>query len=81
MRETHEKTRLRRITECGMLLCAALSFVYGILPMLTRSVEILDTMSVHIEENNIDPTRYYYTDVEQVVEAERYLHLALEDGR
>jgi hypothetical protein len=30
-------------------------------------------MSDSLEKNGIDPSRYYYTDVEQVKEAELYL--------
>ena len=35
-------------------------------------------MSVYLDNNGIDPTRYYYTDVEQVKEGEEYLRFALE---
>jgi hypothetical protein len=38
---------------------------------------ILHRMSQHLTENGIDPTRYYYTDVEQVKESENYLRQAL----
>lgn len=56
----------------------ALLFVYGFLPLLTSSFDILSTMSEYLDENGIDPTRYYYTDVEQVAEAEHYLQSVLE---
>lgn len=56
----------------------ALAFVYLFLPMLTNSFGILHRMSVYLDNNGIDPTRYYYTDVEQVKEAENYLRIALE---
>ena len=47
------------------------------LPFLTRSVDILDAMARHLDETGIDPSRYYYTDVEQVAESERYLREVL----
>ena len=56
----------------------ALLFVYGFLPLLTDSFDILSTMSDYLEENGIDPSRYFYTDVEQVSEAEEYLQSVLE---
>jgi hypothetical protein len=34
-------------------------------------------MSDLLDTSGIDPTRYYYTDVEQVWEAERYIESAL----
>lgn len=61
-----------------LVLGAALVFVYVFLPYLTNSVGILKRMSVYLDENGIDPTRYYYTDVEQVEEAEQYLQSVLE---
>jgi hypothetical protein len=36
-------------------------------------------MSQYLDENGIDPTRYYYTDVAQVKEAEEYLDSVLHD--
>jgi hypothetical protein len=36
-------------------------------------------MSVYLDNNGIDPTRYYYTDVAQVKEGEEYLRFALEE--
>ncbi len=35
-------------------------------------------MSQYLENNGIDPTRYYYTDVVQVKEAENYLDIVLD---
>jgi hypothetical protein len=32
---------------------------------------------VYLDNNGIDPTRYYYTDVEQVQEGEDYLRSVL----
>ena len=34
-------------------------------------------MSVYLDKNGIDPSRYYYTDVEQVQEGEDYLRTVL----
>lgn len=52
-------------------------FIYGFLPLLTGSVGILSKMAGYLDDNGIDPTRYYYTDVEQVKEAELYLQSVL----
>ncbi len=56
----------------------AFFFVYGFLPFLTKSFSVLDQMAVSLEENEIDPSRYYYTDVSQVKESELYLREALD---
>ena len=68
----------RRIRNFAISLGVALLFVYGFLPLLTSSFDVLSTMSSHLDENGIDPTRYFYTDVEQVEEAEEYLQSVLE---
>lgn len=54
-----------------------LTFVYGVLPWLTDSVDVLHRMSVVLDEQEIDPSRYYYTDVAQVKESELYLDTVL----
>lgn len=69
----------RRIRNLVVSLGAAFLFVYVFLPLLTRSFDVLSTMSVYLDENGIDPSRYFYTDVEQVEEAEDYLESVLED--
>lgn len=66
--------RLRNFT---VVLGGILLFVYVFLPFLTDSFAILHRMSEYLDENGIDPTRYYYTDVEQVKEAELYLDSVL----
>ncbi|NLZ16843.1 MAG: hypothetical protein GX087_03810 [Desulfobulbaceae bacterium] len=66
----NKKSRLRRF----LFACAAvIAFVYGFLPWLTQSLSPLRQMQQHLQETGIDPSRYYYTDVEQVSEAEAYL--------
>jgi hypothetical protein len=60
-----------------MVLGTALVFVYVFLPLLTNSFGILHRMSVYLDRNGIDPSRYYYTDVEQVQEGEDYLRMVL----
>jgi len=67
-----------RLRNFALATGVALAFVYLFLPMLTNSFGILHRMSVYLDNNGIDPTRYYYTDVEQVKEAENYLRFALE---
>ncbi len=68
---------LQKCTKCAASFSACLVFVYVFLPFLTESVGILNKMSQYLDNNGIDPTRYYYTDVEQVKEAENYLHSVL----
>lgn len=78
--ETGQKTSFaRRIRNFIVSIGVALLFVYGFLPLLTGSFDVLSTMSEYLEENGIDPTRYFYTDVEQVAEAEYYLQSVLEE--
>ncbi|MCB2215585.1 hypothetical protein [Desulfofustis glycolicus] len=78
--KTQTQTSLpRRLTAFAISLCALLSFVYGVLPLLTDSVDVLDRMSILLEDNNIDPSRYYYTDVQQVEQGEQYLETVLAD--
>lgn len=67
-----------KIGKFGASLGACLMFIYVFLPFLTRSVDILDRMSQYLDNNGIDPTRYYYTDVVQVKEAENYLETTLD---
>lgn len=69
----------RRLGKFVLFLGLALFFVYGLLPILTRSVPVLEKMAGYLDENGIDPTRYYYTDVPQVKEAELYLNEVLGD--
>ena len=57
-----------------------LIFVYVFLPFMTKSFGVLNRMSQYLDNNGIDPTRYYYTDVEQVKEAENHLQTVL-DGQ
>lgn len=71
---------LQKCTKFAASLIACLVFVYVFLPFLTESVGVLNRMSQYLDTNGIDPTRYYYTDVEQVKEAEHYLHSVL-NGR
>lgn len=68
--------RLRNFT---LVLGLALLFVYGALPLLTRSFAPLQRMSESLESTGIDPTRWYFTDVEQVKESERHLNMVLRD--
>lgn len=76
MKKITDRTRKFRNFAAALSLC--LIFVYLFLPYLTESVGILRRMSQYLESNEIDPTRYYYTDVDQVKEAENYLETALE---
>lgn len=62
-----------RVVRFLLLFAGTVAFVYGFLPWLTQNHSALRTMAQHLEETGIDPSRYYYTDVEQVREAEAYL--------
>lgn len=79
MEQTVNKSLPHRLRHFFLTLGALLLFVYGFLPILTHSFEVLNRMSQYLDENGIDPTRYYYTDVEQVKEAEQYLEAVLND--
>ena len=68
-----------RLKNFALALGTALAFVYLFLPLLTNSFGVLHRMSVYLDDNGIDPTRYYYTDVAQVAEGEQYLRFALEE--
>lgn len=70
-------TMSQKCTKLVVSLGACLFFVYVFLPYMTESVDVLNKMSQYLDDNGIDPTRYYYTDVEQVKEAENYLATVL----
>lgn len=72
-----DKSLFHRLRNFTVILGGVLLFVYAFLPFLTDSFAILRSMSEYLDENGIDPTRYYYTDVEQVNEAEQYLDSVL----
>lgn len=74
-----EKSLPVRLKNFVLALGTTLAFVYLFLPFLTSSCGILNRMSVYLDANGIDPTRYYYTDVEQVQEGEQYLYNALKE--
>ncbi len=74
----NEKSLPVRLKNFVLATGTALAFVYLFLPLLTNSCGILHRMSVYLDNNGIDPTRYYYTDVEQVQEGEEYLRSVLE---
>jgi hypothetical protein len=76
MTESSLPVRLRNFVLAFGATCA---FIYVFLPLLTQSCPILHRMSLYLADNGIDPTRYYYTDVEQVKESENYLRLVLDD--
>lgn len=74
-----EKSLSVRLRNFVLALGGTLAFVYLFLPLLTSSCEVLTRMSVYLDANGIDPTRYYYTDVEQVKEGEDYLRSVLKE--
>ena len=69
---------IRRLGSFALALSLTFAFIYGVLPWLTNSVDILKRMSVVLKDQNIDPSRYYYTDVAQVAESEHYVRTALD---
>lgn len=78
MESTANESLAQRLRNFGIATGTALLFVYVFLPFLTRSCDVLNRMSHYLDENGIDPSRYYYTDVEQVQEAENYLESVLD---
>nr|WP_321401031.1 hypothetical protein [uncultured Desulfobacter sp.] len=73
------KIFLGRIVKFILVMSSTLVLIYGVLPLLTSSVGILNRMSNYLADNGINPSSYYYTDVEQVAEAEQYLRTVLEE--
>lgn len=74
-----EKSLPLRLRNFTVALGLMLLFVYGALPLLTRSCAPLTRMAESLEGNGIDPTRWYFTDVEQVKESEQHLNMVLRD--
>ena len=74
-----EASMLQKWTKFAASLSVCIVFVYVFLPFMTESVGVLNRMSQYLDNNGIDPTRYYYTDVEQVKEAEHYLQTVLDE--
>ena len=74
-----EKTLSDRITRFVIVFGLTLILIYGLLPWLTGSFDVLNRMSLSLDENGINPSSYYYTDVEQVIESEQYLRIVLDD--
>jgi len=72
-----EKSLPLRLRDFTVVLGLMLLFVYGALPLLTRSCGPLQRMADSLDGNGIDPTRWYFTDVEQVKESERHLNMVL----
>ena len=66
-----------RLRNFALTLGSLMVFIYVLLPILTDTCPILHRMSMYLDNNGIDPTRYYYTDVEQVKESERYIRAAI----
>jgi len=59
----------RRLYRLVLAIGGLLLFANILLPALTRSCEPLQRMAQVVEDSGIDPSRYYYTDVEAVGEA------------
>ena len=75
------KSLATRIRHFILALGTVLALVYVGLPLLTNSVDILQRMSVQLDKNGIDPSRYYYTDIEQVNESVQHIRQVFEDLR
>ena len=67
----------RRLVRLALAMGGLLLFATILLPTLTRSCEPLQRMAQVIEDSGIDPSRYYYTDVEAVGEAVHTIENAL----
>lgn len=68
---------MHRIAGFVLVFGLTLAIIYGVLPWVTRSFDVLNRLSLSLEETGINPTSYYYTDVEQVIESEHYLETVL----
>lgn len=66
-----------RLRDLCVALVVGVGFFQIFLPFLTRSVPILQETAIVLEKYDIDPSRYYYTDVPQVAEGEAHLRSAL----
>ena len=71
------KTLPLRLRDFFFTLACGLFFFYVLLPYITSTVPVLRQTSILLEKHDIDPSRYYYTDVEQVAEGEAYLRSVL----
>ncbi len=76
-----ETFMLQKLCNFVLSFSVCLVFVYIFLPYMTESVDILNRMSQQLESNEIDPTRYFSTDVAQVKEAEYYFETVFENDR
>ncbi len=81
MPQTTQRNLPRRLCSFITLFGALLIVIYGVLPQITDSVGILHRMSLVLSEHNIDPSRYYYSDVLQVRESELYLETVLDQRK
>jgi len=68
---------MKRIVQCFLLLGLILVFVYGFLPWITVHIPALRHMHQVLEWHEIDPSRFYYSDVPQTLEGEWYLRGAM----
>jgi hypothetical protein len=66
-----------RLRNFFLTLACGLFFFYVLLPFVNDTIPVLRQTSSLLEEHDIDPSRYYYTDVEQVAEGEAYLRSVL----
>lgn len=53
-------------------------FVFSVLPWMTNHVSILRQMHEVLEWHDIDPSRFYYSNVPQTLEGAWYLRNALQ---
>jgi hypothetical protein len=70
---------INRLVRLILALAFTFLFVYGVLPQVTSRVPILARMRTKLDSNGIAPSRYYYTDVDQVMEGEHYVRQAIRD--
>lgn len=66
-----------RLRDLCVALVVGVGFFQIFLPLLTDAVPILRETAALLEENDIDPSRWYYTDVRQAAEGEAHLRSAL----
>lgn len=56
-------------------------FIFGLLPWVTANTPILRQMHEVLQWHDIDPSRFYYSNVPQTLEGEWYLRGALQPSQ
>lgn len=71
--ELEQKPLAVRLRNFVLFLGTAIAIVYGVLPALTNAYEPLARMNAYLDKYDIDPSRYYFSDVPVVSESEQHI--------